>query len=266
MLVRASCRKCAKITSKFEQDVAREMWGDARNSYNGPSRHKKRRKARIVLTDPRSPGRSVEIPYAEYPAPMVFYKMNRAGLLQGLPDTFDISGQWQLVAIADMEKAKQFESKFGVPLTAKFRHVPQSFARLLIKIAYCNLLCALDPGDFRPICLPSILGSHSNPSYIVGGTFELAPPEGVGYRLATFAFGTIDRMMFGCEIRLYANAQTPTYHVLVGDVAGAANVSRVMAKLGDITVLPFDKAVTESSAVSDHWAPSLWPLPFWGSN
>jgi hypothetical protein len=30
-------------------------------------------------------------------------------------------------------KAKEFEKRFGVKLTSKFRHVPDSFARLLAK-------------------------------------------------------------------------------------------------------------------------------------
>jgi 5-methylcytosine-specific restriction endonuclease McrA len=32
ILQNASCLECADITKKFEQDVARELWGDARAS------------------------------------------------------------------------------------------------------------------------------------------------------------------------------------------------------------------------------------------
>jgi hypothetical protein len=127
----ASCQTCADITKRFEQDVAREMWGDARNSYNAPSRRKKLRKTHIHLTDPDNPDRQVKVPYSEYPAAMVFYKMNRAGLLEGMPDTVDLSSMWQFSVIHDDKKAKEFEQKFGVKLTSKFRHVPESFARLL---------------------------------------------------------------------------------------------------------------------------------------
>ncbi|RUL68413.1 HNH endonuclease [Dyella choica] len=37
----ASCDDCAKITTKFELDVGRELWGDARIAFNAPSRRKK---------------------------------------------------------------------------------------------------------------------------------------------------------------------------------------------------------------------------------
>lgn len=86
ILVRASCRSCADITTKFERDVARDMWGDARNSYNVASRRKKERKTHIILADPANPERRVKIPYADYPAAMTFYTMGAAGLLEGMPD------------------------------------------------------------------------------------------------------------------------------------------------------------------------------------
>src|SRR5579859_1475501 len=59
----ASCLRCADITKKFEQDVAREMWGDFRNSYNVRSRRKSKRKTHIILTDPNNPTRTVKVPY-----------------------------------------------------------------------------------------------------------------------------------------------------------------------------------------------------------
>lgn len=173
----ASCHSCADITKKFEQDVARGLWGDARISYNAPSRRKKDRKTHIVLTDAHNPSHKVKVPYSEYPAAMLFYKMHRAGLLEGMPDTLDMSTGWQLVAIHDDSKAKTFEERFGIPLTSKARHVPESFARLLAKIGYCNLLCALEPSDFRPICLPYIMGARANPSFIVGGTLKFPSPN-----------------------------------------------------------------------------------------
>src|SRR5262245_63413163 len=51
----ASCRSCADITTRFERDVARDMWGDARSSYNVQSRRKKERKTHIFLADPAEP-------------------------------------------------------------------------------------------------------------------------------------------------------------------------------------------------------------------
>jgi hypothetical protein len=259
----ASCRPCADITSRFEGDVAQGMWRDARNSYNVRGRRRSKRKTHIVLTDSADPARRVKVPYAEYPAPMVFYKMGRAGLLEGLPDIVDASNGWQIVAVGDYAKADTFQKKFGVPLTAKFRHMPESFARLLAKIGYCNLLTILDSGDFRPICLPYIMGHGTNPSYVVGGTFEIAERETVGYRLSTFGFGTPERLMLVAEIRLFANVSTPTYHVVVGDVFGREKVAAIVRKEG-IIVEPATWPAA-STVKQDHWMPNISPLPFWAS-
>ena len=49
-------------------------------------------------------------------------------------------------------------------LTLSFRHVPQEFGQLLAKVGYGHLLTQLDLGDFRPICLPFILGHEANVS------------------------------------------------------------------------------------------------------
>ena len=100
VIEKASCHACAVITSKFEQHVARDMWGDARNSYNATSRRRNRRPTHIALHDPDHFSRTVRIPYPEYPAPMIFYKMNRAGLLMGLPDYADLSNRDVMLGLA----------------------------------------------------------------------------------------------------------------------------------------------------------------------
>jgi len=265
VLVKASCHACADITKKFEQDVARELWGDARLSYNAPSRRKKERKTHVILSDPHNPARRVKVPYSAYPAPIVFYKMGRAGLLEGMPESLDASGSWKLEALSDHDKILEFERRFGIKLTAKFRHVPQSFARLIAKIGYGQVLCSLDPSDFRPICLPYILGDKANASFVVGGNWTTAQPDnGMGYVLRTMGFGTPDQIMLLAEVRLFANNSSPTYHVVVGDLTGREKVADAIGKLGDmeLALLPA-KFVPRKDSDDIHWMPRCWPLPFW---
>lgn len=232
ILEKASCDRCANITKKFEQDVARELWGDARKSYDAPSRRKKQRKSHVVLRDPNNPSRTAKIPYSEYPAAMVFYTMDKAGMLRGLPEFADVSNDWKLVAIHTDAKAKDFEKKWGVPLVSKFRHVPESFARTIAKIAYCNTLCAIDPREFDPICLPYILGTKQNLSYIVGAATQNEPRnDGMGYVLSTDGLISADGMLIVGKVRLIANNDTPTYHVVVGRVAGRQRSENLLLKM-----------------------------------
>lgn len=262
IIEKASCLACADITKKFEQHVARDMWGDARNSYNAPSRRRNARPSHITLRDPNYPSRAIRVPYNEYPAPLVFYKMYRAGLLEGLPENVDISSAWHFVAVMDDKKAKDFEQKFGMKLTAKFRNMPESFGRLLAKIGYGQVLCSFDPWEFRPFCLPYILGQKRNVSYLVGGSHDIPEPlPDLGYSLSTIAFGDQSRIFLVAEIRLYANAHTPVYHVVVGDVLGHENVAAALRKLDGETTFISPRSFLSNSPQPGHWFPRVWPLP-----
>jgi HNH endonuclease len=79
IILEASCDECAKITTRFERDIARGFWGDARTSYDAPSRRKKKRKKYIYLEDQYNIDSKLKILYSEYPAPMIFYEMDAAG-------------------------------------------------------------------------------------------------------------------------------------------------------------------------------------------
>jgi hypothetical protein len=265
VLRKASCNACADITKRFEQKVARDLWGLARTSFSAPSRRKKQRPKHLFMPDPNDSTQGMMIPTSEYPAGFVFYKMGRAGLLEGLPETIDVSKVWQMVVIDDHNRRERFHQKNLGKLVLTFRHVPNEFGRLLAKIGYGQVLTTLDPSDFRPICLPYILGTKLNVSFVVGGSLEEQHPElNFGYSLKTAAFGTIDRIMLIALIRLYANTHAPAYHVVVGDVAGIVNVANVIRKLGPGDALPFAAEANRNSG--EHWVPKTMPLPFWAGD
>lgn len=233
VLVKASCENCANITKKFEQDVARELWGDARNSYNAPSRRKKEKPTHISLSDPAGEGQIITVPYKEYPGGFVFYYMPQAGSLYDFPADVDLSHMWQLKVIADDERLKNFEQKHPKRTTIKFRHVPESFGRFIAKIGYCQALTLLSPEDFEPVCLPYIMGEEKNVSYIVGqNPDEDTPISDLGYKLSSLYHGTKFKGKIISEVRLLANNQTPTYHVVVGSVETEERVSNVLKKMG----------------------------------
>jgi len=184
VLREASCARCEDMTKKFEQKVARDLWGDGRTSFNAPTRRKKERKSHIEMPDPKAHGRKDRIPAAEYPAGFVFYKMGSSGFLRGLTESTDISRSWQMVVIDDDARRNAFIKKHDRPPVLTFRHVPEAFGRLLAKIAYCQVLTSLDPIDFRALVLPYITGEKKNLSYIVGSR-DGVPEPGDGYRLTT---------------------------------------------------------------------------------
>lgn len=266
ILLEASCLSCADITKKFEQDISRSLWGDARASYNAPTRRKKERKHTILLRDPKAQASDLEVPMNEYPALMIFYHMNRAGILQGEAADIDNSGKWKLISIVDEKRLQNFVSKHPNRLTGRFKHVPDSFARLLVKIAYGQILTSLAPEDFNPFCIPYILGQKTNLSYIVGSRAELEKPlPGIGYSLKSCQFGTTDRAILAAEVRLFADNHTPTYHIVVGDVIGKEKIKIVQQKLDAFCTVEMPERFEFPREPPDelHWMPRLWPLPFW---
>ncbi len=261
VIEKGSCVRCARITSRFELDVGRKLWGDARTSYNAPSRRKKKRASHITLTHSAGPG--ITLPYPEYPAPMVFYRMDTAGILAGFPNDLDRSKIWTLEAIADDKKIAEFEDKYPGRLTGKFFNVPDSFARMLIKIGYGQVLTSLDPADFDAICVPYILGKERNLSHIVGARRHSPPPfENTGYHLLTCCVGTTDQLVLVAEVRLVANCQTPIYHVVVGTAQGTDRVSAIHKKLDGAESVTITNETTFKPTLDDvlHWMPRSWPM------
>lgn len=259
---KASCVMCANITKKFEQDVARKLWGDARASYNAPTRRKKERVKSFVLKDPKGIGADLTVSAEHYPAPMAFYRMSTAGILGGTDPTVDLSLKWTIEMIVDEARLKEFEGKHPGRLTSSFTNEPKSFARMLAKIGHSQAMTALDHGDFTPICLPYILGKKSNVSYVVGGGPTNDPPQPEsGYSLRTVQISSNESTLIVVEVRLIANNDTPTYHVVVGKVHGIENMERINKKLS--TIYPPEKGTSfdlGNAPASYHWAPNVWPV------
>ncbi len=264
VIEKASCKSCAKITTRFERDIAKGLWDDARNAYNAPTRRKKKRKKKIILDDQKNPGKKLKISFEEYPAPMTFYLMDTAGYLLGLPSAENRSGKWTFKVIVDQKKLEAFEKKYPGQLTAKMRFNHDSYARLLEKIAYGQILCSLDPDDFNPICLPYIMGEKSNHSYVVGSSTDIPDPQpDIGYSISTNCFGTSEHLLLIAEIRILANNHTPVYHVVVGDVYGSENVKSVRDKANATydVVIPDDAKGHQNPGHEHHWMPRIWPIP-----
>lgn len=259
IIKRASCNKCAAITSNFEGKVSRGLWGDARLAYGAPSRRKKLKPKFYLMKSVDTQLNDLEIAFSEYPAPMIFYWMPQAGLLQGLEETTDISSSWEVKVVWDQTKMKRLEERYPGRATGTFRHAPNEFGRMLLKIGYCDALTRLDIGDFEPICLPYILNPNLNVSFLVGGSLEPVPPVDIGYSTGLAGFGLVDDVFLICEIRLWANVHSPLYHAVVGRVFGQSNVEKVISKIG--ARLEFGAVSSQRNTTeNNHIFPSSWQL------
>lgn len=228
----ASCYACNKITSGFERNIAQGLWGDARQSFNAPTKHSKKRKSHVE-TSIVGGSIKIEVSNIEYPAGFVFYRMGAPGILQGLHEDIDISLLWTIDVVDDNKRREDFFKKYGSYPTLKFKHVPQDFGQMLLKIGYGHILTVLEIEEFNPICLPYILGEKKNISYLVGEqTKNIAPDLNLGYSLHAKGFIISEnRLLLIAMVRLYANTHSPEYEVVVGDVVGFEKITQVLKKL-----------------------------------
>jgi hypothetical protein len=215
--------------------IARGLWGQARQSFGATSRRKKGKTQ--FIPDGEHIGRIQAVPNEEVPAVFAFYKMPPAGILLGLTETVDTQPSWTIAVIADSNRQEQFEQKYGFKPAVGFRHQPQEFGQLLLKIGYGQALTHLDCRDFEAICVPFILGEKSNVSWLVGTNMQ--EPDALsdfGYSLRTKAQGTTELLYIISEIKLWANTFMPWYHAIVGRVQGRDKVAHVIEKLNRINV------------------------------
>lgn len=234
---KASCKKCAVITSKFERKVARDLWGDARISFNAPSYRKNKRPTNIIMESTRW---AYEVPVTEYPAAMVFYQMPKAWFLQWFDHTEDISSKWKLIAVDDETRRNNYLKKYGESPRLKFRHIPEEFGRMIAKIWYGQILTTFHPSEFTHICLPYILGEQTNVSFVVGGGDDnIVPVPDIGYSLNTTGIisQNRDRLLLIAKVRIYSNVASPEYEVIVGEFIGEEAVNSAIQKLGWIDLI-----------------------------
>ena len=235
VLRKASCNSCSKITSKFEMKIARGLWGEARNSYDAPSRRKKNRIKTLLVTDYANPHVKRRVLRADLPAAMIFYKMPNAGVLSKIDENFDGSIFWKLYGVSDDCKQLSFKEKYDFEPVLSFSHHPQEFGQLLLKIGYGQILTNQNCEDFDPLCLPYILGQKTNVSWLVGcEDKESIPIPNIGYSMRTSVIGYSDSLLLIAHIKLWAHMDMPWYHAVIGRVTGASNMARVVEKLGKL--------------------------------
>jgi HNH endonuclease len=233
VLKKASCDACSRMTSKFELKVARGLWGQARLSYDAPSRRKSTRSKYVLTRDSANPQSTHKVLSADFPAALVFYKMGTAGILNGIDEELDFSEFWKLFAVGDDVRHESFVKKYGFKPTLRFSHQPQEFGQLLLKIGYGQILTQLERHDFEPLCLPYIFGKRPNVSWLVGSDENSHQPlENLGYSMRTSALLDSNSMLLIAHVKLYANLEMPWYHTVVGRVQGEGKIAEIVKKMG----------------------------------
>jgi len=222
----ASCKDCAKITGRFEQDVLRGPMQQLRVFRELKSRTKHRdapkTKELLIATDD-SETQPVSVGFTEGPVVYTFPVFEvpafvlPAGYVQGIRLKGLATCTFGKLPDEVMKEQHQAQS-----MSWSENHRYTSFARMLAKIAYANAIGrglemgVVDPFPRIPPIVSSILGTTDDIGMWVG-TFP-KPPEihkGILHRINLSTLSGREDILV-TEVQIFADSETPCYGVILG--------------------------------------------------
>jgi len=221
----ASCKECAKITGRFEQDVLRGPMQQVRVFRGLKSRTKHRdapaTKEIQIATDDSGP-QSVSVGFTEGPVVLTFplFEVPAFVLPEGYTQGIRMKGIATCAFGATPDEVVKECGVQSLGWSENYRYA--SFARMLAKIAYANAVGrAMEMGvkDLFPVIPPivsSILGKTEDIGMWVG-TLTKSPEkhDGVLHRINLSTLTGREDILVS-EVQIFADSETPCYGVILG--------------------------------------------------
>jgi hypothetical protein len=216
-LSRASCSRCAKVTSKFERSVQRVTYLLNRKSMKLPSRRKDMHLNKFELIVNRTgKNEQIWVTAEDHPATLIFLQLAEPAFLDGRPLTKGVTvvGMIEVRGIGPSleEVAKRYNAK-EVATTATF--VGNDLERMLAKSAYGFAVAKFGLDGFeRVFVVPTILGEKDDSGRWVGcdKNINLA----AGRNLHEVAIEVMSNRVVIIRIKLFSIFATPEYKIVVG--------------------------------------------------
>jgi len=221
VLRKASCREHAKITSQFEQEVLRSMFGLVRvqTGMKSRSKHAKAPSSVSVTLTGKDGEQHVDLARDGAPVLVTFPIFAPPGFLS--PGSYagglTVTGAATYSFGRDPQEVARDQAADGIRVTqSPFK--PAALARMVGKIAYCHAWAegALDRIEGKEAAvLPAIRGERDDIGRWVG-TFQgpLSKFERMLHRVVLHE-DTDRKLLFG-QVQLFAYAGTPRYGVILG--------------------------------------------------
>jgi hypothetical protein len=226
LLLKASCRRCGAITSQFEQNVLRNLWGPARAALNLPTRRNHKTTYPIEM-ESNGIFESKEIDAKTFGFPLVFPHFEGPAYLSGKANVGRIAPTGHTVHVLPSMQhfAYSIRARFKPrKIQHKTTYRPIDFAKFLAKIAYgfTVLQLGLDSVD-EVYVLEAILGRKDDIGNWVGchaDATELS--QGTGDMEARLFFLNTQKRDILVEIKMFCRLNSPTYLVVVGKPSASA--------------------------------------------
>jgi hypothetical protein len=220
-LPKSSCQACAAITTKFEDQVLKGMFGPLREQLGLKTRNRgakaKKRTGRMLLRKNSRDGRlwDKEILVSSFPKLCIGFRWPVPGIVFDEAPTNQFRGE--SVVRCDPEQVKQYASDveaFRIGTVG-----PLNFAKTLAKIAHSYAMAKYGADSFDPLLPPLILGKTDFGPFLVGGDASEPAPARPGILHDVFRMDCRrdnGPHYFGVSIQLFAMIGMPRYHVIVG--------------------------------------------------
>jgi hypothetical protein len=220
VLPKASCLDCSKVTSKVEQFVARQMWGEFRLLAGLPSRNKKRQSE--IAYSIRSRGSSYWqkrlLAAGNHPAWLHFPRLPEPQLFTGL--AFTTFNTWS--AVFNQEALIRWKGKRVLTGAIDL----QVFCRFLIKIAHSYACAEAGLASFSPTAVEAVFDASQSASMYVGSYQpDIKAEPDILHRQQLVDIECCGVKYRGVRIRLFANCGAPEYVVGLGACTTQASFS-----------------------------------------
>lgn len=217
----ASCATCADKTKRFEQIVARSIYGSLRLRGQFPTRNPSERPTHLstIVMRPDGSSESVQVPAAEVPRAFAGLLLPVAGILSKRPPTNKFDGLRIVTKLVE-EDLRQFLSKPGDYRIQGPRIDVVALSQLLCKIAHSFAVAELGFNTFKHF-LPSMIletGPAHFPHY-VGAAMRPLPKQGdlELHQLQIRRVEVDGTFLVTVVIRLFSFLDIPEYEVVVGE-------------------------------------------------
>ena len=213
-LLRASCKACEKITTRFERDTLKGLWPALRIALSMRSRRGPHPDMLPLVIEAGGVQRTEQVRRDEFPVYLPSPIFPAPGYVTGVAAPPDLTPELRFLHIAGPSFEQVAQRYAADYVGARVNFAPSAFARTLAKIAFCAGVCAVGLAPFKQTPIRRvILGTDPDFGRLIG-TWTGAPMnerQGL-HAIQVRASGTDIHVV----MRLFAQFGAPEYHVVLG--------------------------------------------------
>lgn len=218
VLPRASCNDCADITKKFEQKVARTIYGPLRIKLGFKTRRKKDRPKHLAVQYKDESGNYVHatLPVEDFPNIYVVATIVPPGILTGAPPS-EMNPQMEIGLKGDpqeMARAIDALGKNNIGLANIFDWA--SLCRLIAKIAHCFVVAVIGTQGYNPLLPDLILGKSNLLGHYIGGIEGNQSED--SYDISLNIVEINNKNYLSVYMNLLGKGRLPTYQAIAGEI------------------------------------------------